>query len=630
MAGSNRFPSRIRHIQDGDPLTAGIAGSPDKTLEGRTNYLKDRLDAIEAGRALLWVDQVLAPDVKEGQPVYWNADNNRWELGLAGVEECNTSGTLETLESSDIQGMVLRKRVGNIGDIAIWGVVFYADQLANAIDGPIEPGNYYLSAVTPGKMVRQKPPVSVLCCHIFGPLDDCDANTWVYVKPIQKDFLEDHIHFAYDLVARPAGVTFPPEPADPESHHTLTDADSSLPGWLPADDPIFNGKAPAGAFFGYNFSAHEAVSRNWPPIPVCASLIEMQRINFKVAGRVHDDQVVIDKWGIWWMTDCYDMVPWPTDIDTRPTSSSSMSMSSESASSVSSSSESAQPLPCPQELDMTLKLYFIKMTFLGQKTVVTSLEPDEGQPFRFVNCDGVEAKTGSLFAQLILALLIEDDFHGGQALKGITETNKFKRGWVTEGLIAGTNLSLVSSHSRRLDPEAAAGPTNPIVHQGIVKVSTTVDSERELNPQIVVLDDSLERTYRDIQYLGLPDGRDAGFGLKFMIPPVGIPTVAKFKVRCQIFGLANGTLTDLDVAYKVLVRPTIGSPTPVIAGLTTLAMNTAIPVLANNMYEVESALIDVLPGDTVYVEISRAAAGSPSYNSEIGLHRFGGIIIDGG
>ncbi len=631
MAGPNRFPSRVRHIQDGDPLTAGIASAPDKALEGRTNYLKARLDAIEAGRALVWTDQTLAPDVLEGQPVYWNEANTRWELGLAGVVECNTSGVLATLPSSDIQGLVLRKRVGNIGDIALWGVVFYADQLANAIDGPIVPGNYYLSAVTPGKMVLEKPPVSVLCCHVFGPLDNCDQNTWVYVRLMQKDFLENHIHFSYDLVALPAGDTTPPAPGE---RHVITNPNSDLQGWLPADNAIFNGFAPAGAVFGYNLHAHEALDRNWPPIPACASVLEMLRPAEKLTdegsvvdrpvefgGHVSKAKCIIDKHGIWWMTDCNGEVPWPANLDTTLASSSS------SASSLSSASEA---VICPLPVPMSLTLYYIKMTFLGMKTVVTSLQPDIGQPFEFVNCDGVVANTGELFARLMLALLVEDDFDGGQVLKGITDDNKFKRGWAAEGLIAGTNITLTGDHTRLLNREAAAGPSNPLVYQGIVKVDADLNAgERELNPQLVVLDDSLERVYRDIEYLGMPAGRDCGFALKFLVPPAGLPAVPALKVRAQIFGLANGTLTDLDTSYNILVRPTVGVPTPIVAGTTPLVMNTAITVAANKMYEVESELIMVQPGDTVYVTINRLAAGSPVYTSEIGLHRFGGIIVDG-
>lgn len=622
------FPSRIRHIQAGEPVSAGVTSRPDKAMEGRTNYLKEVIDQIEAGRALILRDQAVAPEVLEGQPVYWNADNDRYEQALAAVENTDV-GVFAPTASSDCIGMVLAKKVGNTADIVIWGVVAFPT-LANAIaTETIQVGRYYLSQTEAGQLVFQRPPVTVPVCYVLGPKDACDTNIWVFVQPTPRNFLEDHIHYQFELTARPAGDHVPPAPGE---QHVITNADGTQLGWLPADDPSFNGKAPRGAKFGYNIAAHAGLNRVFPPIPVTAAVLEMYRPSptedpapaFYGLQRVPSELLQVTNDGIWWLSDCYNEVPWPVDLDTTLSSSSS----SLSAASISSSSAVAT---CPVPRAMQLIFSFLKMTFLTDRAVVTSLEPDEGEPFLFVNCDGEPAKTGALFARLIWTLLVEDDYAGGQALKGITETHRFKRGWVTEGLIAGADgVILTSTHSRLLDPEAAAGPANPTVHQGLVTVDVQLDpTERELLPQLVVLGDALERVYKGITYLGFPNGRDSGIRAKFVVPSAGLPTVPKLKIRVQLFGRGAGTLTDMDASYYISVRPTIGVPTPITAGDTTLGLATNVVVVADEIHEIESALLDIAAGDTIFVSLERAANGSPTYDYEIGLVRIGAILVSG-
>jgi len=358
-------------------------------------------------------------------------------------------------------------------------------------------------------------------------------------------------------------------------------------------------------------------------------------VSFKGLERVSSDFYVLDKNGIWWMTDCYNEVPWPTDLDTTPQFSSSLSSSSAalvSSSSLSSSSGSfADAGVCPVPNPMRIILSFIKMTFLTDKTVVTSLQPDEGQPLEYVNCDGVVAKTGELFSRLKLKLLVEDEYEGGQVIKGVTDDNKFKRGWATEGVIAGSDKVILSgTRTRLLDITSPAGSGNPLVHQGLVIVDIQVDpTERELLPQLVVLGDAVERVYKGIAYLGFPTGRDSGVRAKFVVPAEGLPLVPKLKIRAQLFGRGLGTMTDMDTSYYISVRPTTGSPTPIIAGDTALVMATNVAVNPDEIHEIESEEISVTAGDTIFVSLERANAGTPVYDFEMGLVRLGAIIVPG-
>lgn len=724
---SSSFPSRIRHTQVGDPVAASVASAAAKTLEARTNYLKELLDTINAGRALIQQNVLVSASALEGQPVYWDADNQLYAPAKAGVENDPVISSLVPTAASDVTGVILTKKANNLADIVLWGLVKFAD-LSNAIeDAPIVPGRYYLSAQEAGKLVLQRPAVTVSVCVVYGPLDACDEDTWVFVMPQMRDFLEDHIHYSYDLTALPAGDVTPPISGE---RHVITNPDAAKPGWLPADHASFNGKAPAGASFGYNLAMHPALERNWPPIPLTSCLLELhtkgvashtlgmhqdfsynfgtiaaddfQETTIAVAGaNTHDVVVVAGKgslpddvvlqayvptpgqvtvratnptpagispglqdyhvhvmaapptpdntvvgpvqhidtlsrmnsnsiqftaFGIWWMTDCYDKAPWSAALNTLLSSSSSSSVSAPSSLSSLSSEASAVPVCNLDEEQMWLTLSFVKMTFATDQTTVTSLQPDTDQPLKYVDCDGNEASTGDLRAQLLLALLIDSaEYIGGATLKGITTDNKFKRGYVTEGIIAGSSkVSLSSTHSRYLTP---GDESTPEVHQEIVTLDVTVDpTDRELMPQIEVLGDALERLYQNIPYIGFPSNRDAGIRIKFVVPPEGLPDSPTLKIRVVIFGRGNGTMTDMDTSYYRFARPTAGVPTPVAGGDTAMVLDTAVVVTTDNAVEIESAPFAVAAGDTVLVSIDRAAAGTPTYEFEMGIIRVGAII----
>ena len=129
-------------------------------------------------------------------------------------------------------------------------------------------------------VVQQRPPVSV-------PVLISDGQGNVLVNTQITDFVHDHVHYKFDLVALPAGEHTPPlEPA----RHTIENADPTVEGWLPADDPVFNGKAPANAQFGYNIGANAQLNNLWPPIPVNAASLEMlHKSVFVNVNGIHKD-----------------------------------------------------------------------------------------------------------------------------------------------------------------------------------------------------------------------------------------------------------------------------------------------------------------------------------------------------
>jgi hypothetical protein len=220
----------IKHVTPGEPVQAGVVGRPDRVLEARTDYLKDRLDAAELGRALFEMDATIASDVLPGHPVFWNAATQRYEKALAAVSGDAESQAFVTQPSSDCVGLCFKKKSETRGDIVLRGLVeFESADIANSVTVPIESGRYFLSAAEPGKLSRQRPPVTVSVCHIQGPNDSCTTRVRVIVMPQFKDFLEDHTHYRFDLVATPAG-TNTVELVDGQERHRILSPNAELPG----------------------------------------------------------------------------------------------------------------------------------------------------------------------------------------------------------------------------------------------------------------------------------------------------------------------------------------------------------------------------------------------------------------
>lgn len=452
---SGNWLHNVKHVTPGEAIEAGVVGRPDRTLEERTDYLKDRLDAAELGRALFDVDATVAPDVLPGQPVYWNYVAQRYERALAAVETDPVSQTLVVQPTSDCVGMCFKKKAVDRADIVIRGLVIFPN-LDAAVGQTVEPGRYFLSGVEAGKLVKQKPPVTVTVCHVQGPRDNCSDQLRVVVAPQFKDYIDDHTHYRFDLVPAPAGTHVIDE-AGGVQRHAIAEANENLPGWLPAAHPIFAGRAPAGAAFGYNISRHTALARVWPPIPIqSVAMLWDKGIDHLGATEIPlgtNGLAVCDVNGIWWMSDCYSDVPWPVDYPANPPQVGSDD--------------------CPRDEATRVVVVFLRMLLGNDRSAVTSLTHATNSPIEVVNCDNVPATTGDLKLDLDLQEvdcppLAPNDHelgntHGGKVYTDIVAAdpdvninkNRLKKSWVTEGVIAHNleQLQITGTWERPLTDE---------------------------------------------------------------------------------------------------------------------------------------------------------------------------------
>lgn len=618
---SNNWLNNIKHVAPGEPVQAGVVSRPDRTLADRTEYLRQRLDAAEAGHAVFDTDVRVAPNVLPGQPVFWNATTSQYEQALAAVETADNSQTLVTQASADCIGLCYKKKSATLGDIVLYGVVSLAD-ISNAVDGPVTAGRYYLSADEAGKLVKERPAIPVSVCYVQGPKDNCADAPSVVITPQIRDFLEEHIHYRFELVARAAGL--PTGVVNPETGLTnvvISSADASAPGWLPASHASFNGTAPAGAVFGYNLAAHDELSKVWPPQPIGAVAMlwdkGVDRVGATEIPLGVDGLAICDANGIWWMSSCANDVPWTGGIS-------------------SSSSSSAQNVvsECPRDEKMRVIVTYLRMVFGNDRSVVTSLKPATGSPITVTNCANQPAMTGDLQLGLNLQLLTADgEALGGQAFKEITTDYKFKRGWVMEGIRVGSGpLTVTGSRSRALTAAEKVSlglPTNNTVNiaQGLVTISYNDQLvEREISPQIIRLSDTVERLYQDIPYLGFPQGQDSLLRVRLNVPAANLGSSLSMRIRAQLFGRQTAVLPTMTMSYRRLTRPTSGG---VSLPVSDTALTFTVPASSVNIdtaVEVTSEAFPVAQGDTVLVTLSRSGA-SDAYGAEVGLLRLTGIVL---
>jgi hypothetical protein len=447
---SANWPHNIKHVTPGEPVQAGIVGRPDRTLEERTEYLKERLDAAELGRALFEVDATVSPDVLPGQPVYWNWATNRYEKALVAVEQDAVTQVFTVQPSSDCVGLCYRKKAADRADIVLRGLVVFND-LTNSIGETVEPGKYYLSAVEAGKLSKQKPPVTVIVCHVQGPRDNCSDKLRVVVMPQTRDYIEEHTHYRFELFTKPCGTNTLYTDDDGKQRHRIDNPNPELQGWLPADHPTFRrdpndpttNYAPPGAVFGYNLKKHNAINRVWPPIPIQS----VAMIRDRGKGRLGACEIplgaggaaIADVNGIWWMSDCRRDVPWPDDWS--PSYDPGQLLGNE----------------CPRNEVMRIVVIYIRMLIGNDRSVVTSLVQDvdevDGEtivaPVAITNCDDLPASTGDLKLNVDLQYA-KTEAIGGQVVKRVDNRHQLARGWVAEGVVTTTPSYLTVVGSRHV------------------------------------------------------------------------------------------------------------------------------------------------------------------------------------
>jgi hypothetical protein len=589
MAGS--WNQNINFIQDGERVDANVSGRPDRSLSDRTQYLKDRIDAQDNGQALFAFDVTVESTVNVGQAVYWSEANQKFEKALAAVE-LDANGAMVNTRSSNIIGIVYSKTSATVATLLLSGKATV--NISAAVDGSVTAGKYYLSGTQAGFLVNQ-----VTSTGLPVLINDGNGNVYVQIQP--KDLADSHQHYNIDLLMLPAG-TSSVQTVHGAARAVITSPDPDLPGWLPADHVSFQGLAPAKAAFGYNLPQHEALNRVWPPIPEGnASMTVFLNQGGPLANTGLEIPIgpnglaIIDRNGIWWMSDCDGEAPWQEYYN----------------SSISETSSISYP-ECPRNAESRLVLYFSKVKYGSGSTVVTSLRTDsETSPLVITNLDGNAANSGDLKIAFDSSFLVTTQTaQGSLVLKNVT-SNTFTRGRVVEGIKATNGSVTITSTESRLDG-------SDTLYQGIVSIEANLEGvERTILPQVVRLIDCRERYENEIMYLGFPAGIESAVRYKFKLPGAdGFPNNPKLKLRLWLTGDAlTTTFPTLVVSYRRIPRAVTQAALP--TSDTYLTLTTGMALSVDYYVEKNSAQITVEESDVVLFTISRQS--DDGYLGEIGL-----------
>lgn len=601
------FESITRLLKDGDPASAGVLNRPLSTIDQNTRYIYQLLSAAGVGATVYARRQPVAASVLVGSPVWFNPATEQFENGLALAEIDNATGAVTTSPSSQIWGVVATKISATLADILCYGIAEI--DISAAVVGDLDAGLYYLSSGAAGKLTLQRPPISI-------PVLQTTGDGRVFVRTQLVDFIDRHTHYRFNLVCYPAGEHTPPLSGE---RHVITSPDSSRRGWLPAGDAIFEDLAPDGAAFGYNIGQDTALRNVWPPLPFGnAELVWDKGLDAAIGGTSvplgKDGLVVIDKNGLWWMSDCEGDVPWPADLNTATGSL--------------SYSDSAD-VECPRHLFMSLALTFAKVNFITDTTAVLSLRPNDSRIK--ITCYGTETDgtVGHLQIALDLDFATEEDAAGYLALKSFDqETGVFKRGPVTEGVYAlsgSVSIGGSISATRTIDGETRT------VYSGLVGVSVEDADSKELLPQLVRLN-GVEEQYTGtppVMYLGFRAERKTTLRSRFVVPDGLTTPTPKARLRLRLLGTAAGTLPELTVSARLIPRPS-ALLTPVALPEDDAEFDVVCNAVAdlNDSHQYVEALaepFDIAAGDVVYIEIERQE--TDDYAGEVGILKHT-LIID--
>lgn len=603
------FSEIVRLVTDGDPVSAGVTNRGPITLDQNVKAVRDMLIAAMMGQTLFARDCVIETALKPGMPVYYNDNTAQFERALGTVATDPSTGAFTMSPSSIVWGIVFSKSASNVADVLLHGV---ADiDMSQAIDGdPVGGAIYYLSNAVAGKLVRQQPPVGIAVLQI-GPAVDAHKRT-VYVNSRFQDLLDGHRHYKFPLVAAPAGNVTPPAVGE---NHVITSPDSSHEGWLPASHAVFDGKAPAGAKFGYNLSASK-LGPLWPPQPVEGAYLEWSKgVDHNIlsmgvptgAGQL----VILDRHGIWWMSNCYDDVPWATDFDTSG-----------------SLSDSGSLPDCPRQLVPQLSLWFSKPVFSGSGTWVSQLAvtPRSGL---ILTCPdtGEAATTGPLLLDFDSSFLLEDTNVAGYQVVKTLDGKRLVRGPVVSGLRPGSNNVVLTGGAAFGTNGTRVGPLTITVDQGL--------DGREVDVDIARLQGVDEEFFEGVIALGFAADRLATIRGRIQIPAVlDLPLAAQMKFRLWVVNRSNLTVPAelFTMSYRRIGQPSaLLSPVnlPLNAAEVALAAIPAadVPVTAVNQYfAMETESFTIAAGETILFSLSRAG-NTDGFNSDVHLLRMRGIYV---
>jgi hypothetical protein len=579
----NKFP----HLQcncfneqptliNGIPVSAETLQPILDALYANDLFLKSVLDYFDMPSALLRCVEI-DPEVKVGQPVYYSDQTERFELAqYASV--ISESGQVFLTETAEVWGIV-RERISTDTAVILICGMSPVDLSESVADLPAA-GKYYLSDI-PG-MLSPVPPDDVAPVYVLTTT----ADGTVLFRPWSGEYAGLVLQWRHELFAVAAG-----EANVVNGQVVVTNTNNTLPGWLPADDPVFDGNAPAGAVFGYNIAADLPLAAKWPPRFLGTVHLDFDRGSDPYVGGTSvplgsDGLAVVDANGIWWLNDCEADTPF--DPDMLPGS---------------------PPGDCPRVPRKKLTMYAARPAgFMASDNLSLSLRAIH-PALRVLRRNTTSlATTGDLDVALDTQFLLSQtssDLHGF-AVKRSTN-NQLARGPVVTS-IKSTSPQLLITGSNEY------GATGDFKH-GEVTIESTGISSPVIHPQTTALNRAEEEVVYGTLGIGLPTIRDASFRSKFVVPG---SFSGNANISFRVWIMANFqnnnavvvTTEQLALSVKIVPPP---SPSTNVAALTEVSVSIPVSNIENGKaFQQVSDTFAVPAGAIVYAELARSP-GNAAY-----------------
>lgn len=559
-------------ISDGQQVKGSTPNSPLTALILRTQYLKEQLDSVQAGRSLYLRDAPVTSDVQIGHAVYYDESEGKYKKALAAVTYDESYGYYVAEPSTYVTGLVTNKPTPTTADIIIAGTTSEIDFTALYGTATLEAGEYYLSTVYEGLLTKLKPSIAVDVLFSMG-------TDGILIRPFPKDLLESHVHVKFLLYTNPSGTVSLSDGA-----FSFTTADEDVPGWLPADHAVFQGHAPSGAVMGYNICKHPELEAVFPPTPVSSAYLELYGEPVIMDGD--SPLATVDSNGIWWYSLCEDQVPWASDIG---------------GSSSSSSADS-----CPVELSRNLVMWFTRIPFKTDATSVRSLLAADGSPYEITDSSGNPATAGDLVLGFNVDALID-----GTDDEGTTFVKKSGEKFST-----GPGVAAIQSLSSGL---VVSGTPVSNGYSGNVTLQLNVEGLTSSYgvPSLINLDNVLSTVEDDTLFYEFPADMISSLVAKLQLTD-GLAPNTGIKLQLWILTRADGTLPALTAEWRRI--PYTDTPVDMsgiaYTGFYTFDLSTLGVLSAGQYFAVESDTVAVDSGDLIHFRITR---NSDAYAGNIGL-----------
>lgn len=577
----NKFPAlscncfqALPPLTDGMPVNEETIQASLQSLYANDVYLKTVLDYFEMPSALTKCVEV-DPAIQPGQVVYYSESDQKY-MPAKFETVASIGGRVYLSETAEVWGIVREKTTVDSALIVICGIAEL--DLTNAGVSMPAAGKYYLST-TPGMLVDEPEdettPVYVLTATP-------DGN--VLFRPWSGEYAGLVLQWKHSLLPEAAGVYF-----ESGGNVQINSPDADLPGWLPADHPVFDGNAPAGAVFGYNIQQDADLASRWPPRFLQTVHLDFDRaIDPNVGGTTvplgADGLAIVNADGIWWMANCVDDSPFNAAPSVPPS-----------------------PGACPREPQKRLIMYAARpagtsSNWNGQMSL-QSLHP----AIRLQQRDTTAiASSGDLDIALRLldTLPMTPNDVGGYSVKP-GDNSRYGLGPTVTSIRSTTPALLVTGTE-------SYGPGGELKHGEVLLESTGI-TNRELYPATTAANRTEERKVYGTLSIGLARQRNSSFRSMFFVPG---DIAGDFELSFRVWIMAHfpnsGTAVTGDEQLTLSVQ-VIPPPNPSVDISATVPQSISIPVSPVDNGKAFQQISDVFTapsGSIVYAELSRTPASA--------------------